>query len=200
MRHEALGVDAGGVEATGVGIATNVDDFQLDAPELRGFWREMSRRRLMVLVHPTSPCDAPQNDPGTFLSVGYPGETAMAATKLALAGVLEECPDVNIVWSHLGGSLPMIIDRIDRGYQRLSNCPHPPSYYLRRCYFDTACIHGPALECARSTWGVGKLVFGTDAPHVPNTEKDTVAALNARDWPEAELEDIFNGTIRRLFA
>ena len=53
--------------AAGVGIATNVGDFQLHAPELRNFWREMSRRKLMVLVHPTCPCDAPQNDPGTFL-------------------------------------------------------------------------------------------------------------------------------------
>jgi aminocarboxymuconate-semialdehyde decarboxylase len=52
--------------AAGVGIATNVGDFQLHAPELRDFWQEMNRRKLMVLVHPTCPCDAPQNDPGTF--------------------------------------------------------------------------------------------------------------------------------------
>lgn len=184
--------------AAGVGIATNIGNFQLHAPEVRSFWREMNRRNLMVLVHPTCPCDAPQNDPGTFLSVGYPGETAMAATKLALSGVLEECPDAKIVWSHLGGGLAMMLDRIDRGYQRFSSCPHPPSYYLRRCYFDTACIHGPALECARATWGVDMLVFGTDVPHVPNTEKDTIAALNARSWSDAELESVFSGTVRRL--
>ena len=187
-----------GMGAAGVGIATNVGDFQLQAPELRNFWREMSRRKLMVLVHPTCPCDAPQNDPGTFLSVGYPGETAMAATKLALSGTLEESPDVKIVWSHLGGGLAMILDRIDRGYQRFSSCPHPPSYYLRRCYFDTACIHGPALECARATWGVDTLVFGTDVPHVPNAEKDTVAALKNTGWSTSELDDIFGGTVRKL--
>jgi len=44
-----------GMGAAGVGIATNVGDFQLQAPELRNFWREMSRRKLMVLVHPTLP-------------------------------------------------------------------------------------------------------------------------------------------------
>ena len=154
----------------------------------------------MVLIHPTTPCDAPQNDPGTFLSVGYPGETAMAATKLALTGVLEECPEVKIVWSHLGGGLPMILDRIDRGYQRYSSCPHPPSYYLRRCYFDTACTHGPALQCARATWGGNTLIFGSDVPHVPNTEKETLAALNNTGWPKAELDDIFGGTLRRLMA
>jgi aminocarboxymuconate-semialdehyde decarboxylase len=189
-----------GMGAAGVGIATNVGNFELHAPELRAFWREMSGRKLMVLVHPTYPCDAPQNDPGTFLSVGYPGETAMAATKLALSCILEECPSVKVVWSHLGGGLAMILDRIDRGYQRFSSCPHPPSYYLRRCYFDTACIHGPALECARATWGVDTLVFGTDAPHVPNAEKDTVAALKARAWSDAEFEGVFGATIQRLLA
>jgi aminocarboxymuconate-semialdehyde decarboxylase len=186
--------------AAGVGIATNIGDLPLQAPEVRHFWQEMSRRKLMVLVHPTCPCDAPQNDPGTFLSVGYPGQTAMAATKLALAGVLAECPDVKIVWSHLGGGLPMILDRIDRGYQRYSSCPHPPSYYLRRCYFDTACTHGPALQCARATWGVNTLVFGTDVPHVPNTEKATVAALKDTGWSTAELDEIFAATVQRLWA
>ena len=187
-----------GMGAAGVGIATNIGDLKLHASELRGFWQEMHRRKLMVLVHPTYPCDGPLNDSGTFLSVGYPGETAMAATQLALSGVLEQCPDVKIVWSHLGGGLPMILDRIDRGYQRFSSCPHPPSYYLRRCYFDTACTHGPALECARATWGAGALVFGTDVPHVPNTEKETAAALKQRAWPKAELDNIFGATIKEL--
>lgn len=186
--------------AAGVGIATNIGDYQLHAPEVRHFWREMQRRKLMVLVHPTTPCDGPENDPGTFLSVGYPNETAMAATKLALTGVLAECPDAKIVWSHLGGGLPMILDRIDRGYQRFSSCPHPPGYYLRRCYFDTACTHVPALQCARATWGVTTLVFGTDVPHVPNTEKETIAALRATGWSAPELEDIFGATVRRLWA
>jgi aminocarboxymuconate-semialdehyde decarboxylase len=188
------------IGAAGVGIATSVGDLQLDAPELRGFWREMSRRKLMVLVHPTFPCNGPLNDAGTFLAVGYPAETAMAATKLALSGVLEEYPDAKIIWSHLGGSLPMILDRIDRGYQRFSKCPHPPSTYLRRCYFDTACAHGPAADCARATWGAQALVFGTDVPHVPNAEKENIAVLKARSWPDSDLRDVLGNTVRQLLA
>jgi aminocarboxymuconate-semialdehyde decarboxylase len=184
--------------ASGVGIATHVGDLPLQAPELREFWREMSRRKLLVLVHPTYPCNGPENDPGQFLAVGYPGETAMAATRLALGGVLEECPDVRIVWSHLGGGLAMIMDRLDRGYQRFSRAPHPPSYYLRRCYFDTACTHGPALDCAHATFGASALLFGTDVPHVPNTEKETAAALRDRPWPEADLKYVFGGNARGL--
>jgi aminocarboxymuconate-semialdehyde decarboxylase len=184
--------------AAGVGIATSIGDLPLHAPELREFWREMHRRKLMVLVHPTYPCDGPKNDRGTFLAVGYPGETAMAAAQLASAGVLEECPDVRIVWSHLGGGLAMILDRLDRGYQRFSNCPHPPSTYLRRCYFDTVCTHGPALDCARATWGSKALIFGTDVPHVPNAEKETVAALRGRTWPAVDLQLVLSGNAKSL--
>jgi predicted TIM-barrel fold metal-dependent hydrolase len=187
-----------GMGAAGVGVATNIGDLQLHSPELRGFWREMSRRKLMVLVHPTYPCDGPINDAGSFLAVGYPGETALAATRLALAGVLEECPDVRIVWSHLGGGLAMIFDRLDRGYRRFSDAPHPPSYYLARCYFDTACTHGPALDCAHATFGAQALLFGTDVPHVPNSEKETIAALKGRSWPAADLTSVFGGNVKRL--
>ena len=189
-----------GLGASGVGITTRIGDFELQAPEVRHFWQEMNRRKLMVLVHPTYPCDGLQDDPGTFLAIGYPSETAMAATKLALAGVLAECADVKIVWSHLGGALPMILDRIDRGYQRFSSCPHPPSFYLRRCYYDTACTHAPALACARATWGAHRLVFGTDVPHVPNTEQQTVVALRSMSWSGAELEHLFASTVRKLMA
>jgi aminocarboxymuconate-semialdehyde decarboxylase len=184
--------------AAGVGVPTTVGDKSLDAPELTEFWREMSRRRLMVLVHPTFPPNGPANDPGQFLAVGYPAETTMAATRLALSGVLEECPEARVVWSHCGGGLGMMMDRIDRGYQRYSTCPQPPSHYLRRCFFDTACAHGPALDCARATFGIDTLVYGSDEPHVPNATAEVVAALRARPWPGSDLSAVLSGNAKRL--
>jgi hypothetical protein len=44
------------------------------------------------------------------------------------------------------------------------------------------------------------MVFGTDVPHVPRAEQETIAALKDRGWPEPELEDIFGKTARRLLA
>ena len=187
-----------GLGAVGAGITTTVGEHTLDAPELQDFWREAHRRGLLVLVHPTFPLDGPANDRGQYLAVGYLGETAMAATKLTLGGVLEECPDVRVVWSHCGGSLCMVLDRIDRGYRRYEKCLRPPSEYLRRCWYDTVSESGPALDCARATFGADRLVYGTDEPHVPNGSKAVLAALRARPWPEAELEGILSGTARAL--
>ena len=184
--------------AVGACITTTVGGRTLDAPELREFWGEAQRRRLLVLVHPTFPVDGPADDRGEYLSVGYLGETAMAATKLALGGVLEDCPDARIVWSHCGGSLCMVLDRVDRGYRRYEKCLRPPSEYLRRCWYDTVTVSGPALDCARATFGADRLVYGTDEPHVPDGSKAVLAALRGRPWPEAEVEAILSATARNL--
>ncbi len=190
---------ATGLGAVGAGLTTTVGEHTLDAPELREFWREAQRRKLLVLVHPTFPLDGPANDRGEYLAVGYLGETAMAATKLTLGGVLEECPDVRVVWSHCGGSLCMVLDRVDRGYRRYEKCLRPPSEYLRQCcYFDTVSLSGPALDCARDTFGADRLVYGTDEPHVRDASRAVLAALRARPWPAAELEAILGGTARGL--
>lgn len=184
--------------AVGVGITTTIADYTLDAPELQEFWREAQRRKLLVVVHPTFPPDGPANDRGEYLAVGYLGETAMAATKMAFGGVLEECPDVRIVWSHCGGSLAMLVDRLDRSYQRYEKCSKPPSQYLRRCFYDTASMHGPALDCARATFGIERLVYGTDEPHVPNATKAVLATLRERPWTAAELESVLSNNARQL--
>jgi aminocarboxymuconate-semialdehyde decarboxylase len=184
--------------AVGVGVTTTVGDHTLDAPELREFWRALNRRKLLVLVHPTFPPNGPAGDRGEFLAVGYLGETAMAATKLILAGVLEECSDLRLVWSHCGGSLSVLIDRIDRGYQRYGSCPRPPSEYMRRCFYDTASMHGPALDCACATFGVGALVYGTDEPHVPNGTRAVLDTVRSRPWSEDELEAVLSRNARGL--
>jgi len=184
---------AQGLGAIGVGITTTVADYTLDAPELDAFWSEAQRRKLLVLVHPTFPPNGPANDRGDYLAVGYLNETAMAATKLAFGGVLETCPDTRIVWSHCGGSLAMLVDRLDRSYKRYEKCLRPPSEYLRRCFYDTASMHGPALDCARATFGIERLVYGTDEPHVPNATKAVLAALRDRPWPASELQQVLSG-------
>ena len=103
-----------------------------------------------------------------------------------------------MVWSHLGGGLAMLIDRLDRVYKRYETCPRLPSFYLRECFYDTVCTHGPALDCAHATFGASALVFGTDEPHVPNATRDVIAALRARPWPHADVEAALTDNAQRL--
>ncbi len=125
---------AAALGAVGVGITTTVGGKSLDEPEFRGFWQEAGRRELVVLVHPTFPLSGPSGDRGEFLTTAYLGETAMAATKVALAGVLEESPGLRLVWSHLGGGLAMLMDRLDRAYK------HYPSFRNRGVFISSGAI------------------------------------------------------------
>ena len=61
----------------------------------------LSTDRRETIVDDTRRRDLPSASPADVKSAGYPGETAMAATKLALAGVLADYPDVKIICSHL---------------------------------------------------------------------------------------------------
>ena len=197
LRHELEHALALG--AVGVAVTTTVGGRPLDAPEYRHFWREVSIRRLPVAVHPCFPADGPRDDAGSFLLAGFPGETTRAAARLILAGVLEECPGGPLIWSHVGGALPLLAARLDAGYRRFPRCPRPPSEYLARCYYDTVCTHAPALECARATFGAGRLLFGTDEPHRLDAPHDILATVRGRPWPAAEIAGTLGGTAEQLF-
>ena len=189
-----------GLGAAGVGIATNVGDLQLHAPELRDFWQEMSRRKLMVLVHPTCPCDAPQNDPGTFLSVGYPGETAMAATKLALSGSPRRVSGCE--------------DRLVAPRRRFGDDPGPNRSRLSTLLELSASaqlLFAPLLLRHRvHSWsGAGMRPrdlgrqhagFRHRCPARAERRERNDAALKARSWSDVELEGVLSGTVRQLLA
>jgi predicted TIM-barrel fold metal-dependent hydrolase len=187
--------------AVGIGITTTYGGRPLDAPELRDFWREASRLGLAVLVHPTFPADGPIGDhAGLYLAIGYPAETAMAATRLMLAGVLEECPDVRVVWSHCGGTLLMALDRIDRaarrGYPSLTR--RPSSYFGDQCFVDTVSSHAAAATGAYAAFGASGMVFGTDEPNVRDGTREAITILRSRDWPGEDIDRILGGNAETL--
>jgi aminocarboxymuconate-semialdehyde decarboxylase len=189
-----------GSGAVGVAVTTTVGGQPLDAPGYRDFWREASRLGLAVYVHPCYPPTAPSGDLGTVLLAGFPGETTVAAARLVYSGVLEECPGAQIIWSHLGGALPMLLARLDAGTVRFPTCPRPASVYLKRCYYDTVCAHAPAYECARASFGADRLIFGTDEPHRLDQPADILSTLHTMPWPEDEKQSILSRTAQRLFA
>jgi predicted TIM-barrel fold metal-dependent hydrolase len=185
--------------AVGVGVTTTVAGHPLDATEYRDFWREASRLGLPVYVHPCYPASAPPGDAGSVLLAGFPGETTVAAARLVYSGVLEECADARVIWSHLGGALPMLVARLDAGTYRFPTCPRPASVYLARCYYDTVCAHAPAYECARASFGAGRLLFGTDEPHRLDQPADILGTLRAMPWAREEIDGVLAGTATRLF-
>jgi predicted TIM-barrel fold metal-dependent hydrolase len=188
----------------GIHILSNIDGMPLDDPALDPFWEAANDMELLVYVHPTVP-DAPHHD--TFalsIAVGFFNESPLTVARLSYAGHFERWPKIRWVFSHLGGTLPMLLGRLDSYWRQFEECreraPRPPSEYARQLVFDTASKSEPSLCCAADVLGADRLVFGTDFPHVPGGPGPYLEALSCLGLSSADLAELLGGRARRLIA
>lgn len=154
----------------GAGIFTNVAGKPIDRKEFWPVYEAASRMRVPLFLHPAAPPHEEVYREYRLLAVlGFPFETTHAATRLALSGLLEEYTDLIFVLSHLGGTLPFLVGRIDDGNriyrEHQSKNREAPSECLKKMYLDTASFYGPALNCAHAFWGAERMLIGSDYPY-----------------------------------
>jgi hypothetical protein len=101
------------------------------------------------------------------LDVGAPVEDTISVMQLITRGIPSRYPDIKIINSHLGGALPMLLQRADNQYLWESpDTPELPSTAARRMWYDTVGHgHVPALRCAVDSFGADRLLLGTDFPY-----------------------------------
>jgi predicted TIM-barrel fold metal-dependent hydrolase len=104
--------------------------------------------------------------------INYPQETTRTASDLVLSGTRAEFPDVKIIVSHGGGTLPFLAHRISMaGHMPSLHCPRDAQQILndfRSFYYDIALSSSviqlqALLEFADPT----KILFGSDVPYAP---------------------------------
>jgi aminocarboxymuconate-semialdehyde decarboxylase len=152
----------------GVAMTTTILDQPLvDSPAAQLF-AELDRRGTILYLHPAgnaacSPLISQYH--GTW-SIGAPVEDTISALHLITRGIPSRYPRMKILNSHLGGALPMLIQRLDNQLLwEAPETPEPPSVAARRMWYDTVGHgHPPALRCAAESFGADRLVLGTDFP------------------------------------
>jgi aminocarboxymuconate-semialdehyde decarboxylase len=99
--------------------------------------------------------------------VGAPVEDTISIMQLITRGIPARYPDIKIINSHLGGALPMLLQRADDQYGwEAPDTPERPSVAARRMWYDTVGHgHVPALRCAIDSFGADRLLLGTDFPY-----------------------------------
>jgi aminocarboxymuconate-semialdehyde decarboxylase len=170
--QESLGEMGRAVEElglTGVAMNTTVLDRALVEPEYEPVFAELNRRNAVLYLHPAgngacSPLIA--NYHLTWM-VGAPVEDTISIMQLITHGIPTRYPNVKIINSHLGGALPMLLQRADDQYRwEAPDTPERPSVAARRMWYDTVGHgHVPALRCAIDSFGVDRLLLGTDFPY-----------------------------------
>lgn len=154
----------------GIYIGTNVNGRYLDAPEFAPLYELCERLGLPVFTHPLNNAGEDRmRQWHLWNSVGNPGETALAAARLIMAGTLERFPRLQLVLAHGGGTLPFIAARMDHAYAVRRECqeaiPRRPSTYLTRVYFDTIAHGDEALRFLIDAAGPARVLLGTDQPY-----------------------------------
>ncbi|MDI2127558.1 amidohydrolase family protein [Yinghuangia seranimata] len=153
----------------GVAVTTDVLGTTLADPAFAPVLAELDRRGSVLYVHPSGhDADTPLiGEHRMRWMVGAPMEDTIAVMHMILAGVPAAYPRLRIINSHLGGALPMLLQRADNQYQWESpGTPEKPSVAARRMWFDTVSHgHVPALRAAAESFGADRLVLGTDFPY-----------------------------------
>jgi predicted TIM-barrel fold metal-dependent hydrolase len=154
----------------GVTVATSVLGRSLADPEFEPLYAELDRRGAVLYIHPAgvSACSPLIADYGLTWPIGAPIEDTISATQLIFKAIPVRYPRIKIINSHLGGALPMLLQRLDNQYRWVApQMTEPPSTQARRMWYDTVGhFHVPALRCACESFGADRLVLGTDFPYL----------------------------------
>jgi aminocarboxymuconate-semialdehyde decarboxylase len=134
--------------------------------------------------------------------VGFLMDTTLAAATLVFSGVVEKFPDIQWVLGHLGGAIPYLAERLDRGYEAFPDCrvniAQPPSTYLKRFYLDTVNFDPRAIELAIHFSGVERILAGSDYPHQIGSIEKMLSSIRQVRVPAAEQAGILGRNAARL--
>ncbi|MFE3227875.1 amidohydrolase family protein [Nocardia sp. NPDC059228] len=173
-------------------------------PEFAPVFAELDRRGAVLYLHPAgnSACSPLIADYHLTWMVGAPVEDTISVMQLITHGFPVRYPNIKVINSHLGGALPILLQRADNQYRwEAPQTPDLPSTLARRMWYDTV-GHGhlPALRAAIDSFGADRLILGTDFPYeaddifvraVDYINSPGIAAADAKAILESNAEYLF---------
>ena len=192
------------LNADGVNLQTNYGDKWLGDPTYKPVLEELNRRKAVVYVHPLVASCCGRLSVGAFPAViEVPHDTTRSVVSLLLSGTLTRLRDIKWLFSHAGGTVPMLAGRLEAFYdQRFkamsadSPAPQGVEAELRRLSYDTAnATHPASMAALLKLVPVSQITYGTDYPYFPLNQIDSLRQLNL---PAADLEAIASGNATRL--
>jgi len=189
---------------SGAMLFSNVNGVGLDDPRFWPLYEAANDRDAVLMIHPTSPVGVEAMQEYWLMPLnGFLFDTTLAASKLVFSGVVRRYPRIRWVLGHLGGAIPYLAERLDRGFHAFRECrariDELPSAYLKRhFYFDTVNFSQPALACAIAFAGASHILAGSDYPHQIGSQTMMRDAIDALPIAEEERDGIRRGNLERL--
>lgn len=162
---------------SGVGMYTSYGDKLPGHPSFQKIWQRLQAHQALVHMHPTN-VDIKPGFIGGFLPQGiidFPQATTRAAVDLVVSGTVRSWPDVDIILSHAGGTLPFLTSRalgsleipfivaksgVESAQQAVED--------MGRFYYDIALSTAPAqLGALLEVTDASHVLYGSDYPYAP---------------------------------
>jgi len=167
-------------------------------PAFAPVFDELNRRKATIFFHPTVPgcCTNLLPDLNPPL-VEYPFDTTRAIMSLVFGGTVRRCPDLKLIFSHGGGTMPMLAHRVANLVKvrkdLAARLPDGAIAEFRKLYVDiVSATNPPAMAAILKLTTAAKLLFGTDIPYMraESTVSDLAElGLSAADVRAIEYEN-----------
>ncbi len=200
LREAAYALDV--LNGDGVCLFTSYGDKWLGDPEFTPLMAELNRRRAVLYTHPTANVCCQNLVPDVPAPIiEYGADTTRTIASLVFSGTAARFPDIRFIFSHAGGTLPFLTERLTR--LPLANkdldrrVPNGVLYELQKFHYDVAqAAHPMALASLLRLVPVPQVLFGTDFPF--RTSIDHVKGLADYGFSAAELQAIERDNAVRL--
>jgi aminocarboxymuconate-semialdehyde decarboxylase len=187
----------------GAMVFSNVNGTGLDAAGYMPLWEKANELGAVIYIHPAHPVGVEAMQEYWLMPlVGFLMDTTLAAGKLVFSGIVERFPRITWVLTHMGGAIPYLAERMDRGYEAFAECraniTEKPSTYLKRFYYDTVNFDNAAQRLAIEFAGVEHIVAGSDYPHQIGSIPKMLSSIRSLSLSNAERAKILGGNAARL--
>ena len=190
------------LKAPGVGLFTSYGGEWLGDKRFDPVFQELNRRKAVVYVHPnTANCCGRLIPEVADTLIEYGTDTTRAIASYIYRGAARRFPDVRMIFSHSGGTMPFLIERFegaDRGPAARAQAPDGFRATAARFFYDIAqSTHAVPSRALRQLVPVNHIVFGSDYPF--RTTREHVQGLEAdRVYSVEELKGIHAGNVERF--
>jgi aminocarboxymuconate-semialdehyde decarboxylase len=181
----------------------NVNGVGLDDARFLPLYEKANELGAVLYIHPTNPAGVEAMMEYWLMPlVGFLMDTTLAAAKIAFSGIAAKYPRIKWVLCHLGGTIPYLAERLDRGFHAFRECrqhiDRPPSEYLKNFYYDTVNFDPRAVKLAIDFAGVDHILAGSDYPHQIGSIEGMLKTVAALPISDAEKTKILGGNATAL--
>jgi aminocarboxymuconate-semialdehyde decarboxylase len=182
----------------GVEVGSNINGRPIGAPEFEPFFAACVRLGAAVFVHAIRPAGMDRLiGPAPLQQVlGYPTDVGLAAASVVTSNLMQRHPTLRIAFSHGGGTLAMLLPRLQQGWDTFSALKESvtvsPAEQARQLFYDTLVFDQPTLKHLVSTFGSTQLMIGTDYPF-NLSDRTPTERIKAAGFDESAVQQLMHG-------